>query len=68
MGPNFAIFRYLPWRKNTQVQKFREAAKEAGTDESEERFNATLKDLAKAPRDAGEAGQNESGEEAKPKR
>jgi hypothetical protein len=33
--------------KKTQVQKFREAAKEAGTDDSDERFNATLKDMAK---------------------
>jgi hypothetical protein len=33
--------------KKTQVQKFRETAKEAGTDDSEERFNATLKDMAK---------------------
>jgi hypothetical protein len=53
--------------KKSQVQKFREAAKEAGTDESEERFNKTLKDLAKSPRDARETGQNEPGEEAKPK-
>jgi hypothetical protein len=37
-------------RKKSQVEKFREAAKEAGTDDSEERFNATLKDLAKASR------------------
>jgi hypothetical protein len=39
--------------KKTQVQKFREAAKEAGTDDSEEHFNATLKDLAKSPRETG---------------
>ncbi len=36
-------------KEKTQIQKFREAAKEAGTDESEERFNATLKGLAKSP-------------------
>jgi hypothetical protein len=53
--------------KKSQVQKFREAAKEAGTDESEERFNATLKDLAKAARDADKVGQNDPGEETKPK-
>jgi hypothetical protein len=41
-------------KKKSQVQKFREAAKEAGADESEERFNATLKDLAKTPREAKE--------------
>jgi hypothetical protein len=39
--------------KKTQVQKFREAAREAGADDSEEHFNATLKDLAKAPHEAG---------------
>jgi hypothetical protein len=40
--------------KKSQIQKFREAAKEAGTDDSEERFNASLKDLAKSPREAKE--------------
>jgi hypothetical protein len=35
--------------KKSQVKKFREAAKEAGTDESEDAFNATLKGLTKAP-------------------
>jgi hypothetical protein len=39
--------------------KFRVAAKEAGTDESEERFNATLKDLAKSTRKAKETDQND---------
>lgn len=53
--------------KKSQVQKFREAAKETGTDESEERFNATLKDLAKAPRDADKVGQSDPGHETKPK-
>jgi hypothetical protein len=53
--------------KKTQIQKFRDAAIEAGADESEERFNAALKDKAKAPRDAGKAGQNDPGEEARPK-
>ena len=38
--------------KKSQVQKFREAARQAGADESEERFNATLKDLARSPRSA----------------
>jgi hypothetical protein len=37
--------------KKSQVEKFREAARKAGTDESEARFNTTLKDLAKAPRE-----------------
>jgi hypothetical protein len=41
-------------KEKSQVEKFREAAREAGTDESEERFNATLKDLAKAARDPKE--------------
>jgi hypothetical protein len=40
----------LIMEKKSQVQKFRQAAKEAGTDDSEQRFNATLKDLAKAAR------------------
>jgi hypothetical protein len=53
--------------KKSQIQKFREAAKEAGSDESEERFNATLKGLAKLPREAKEAGQNETDEGPKPK-
>jgi hypothetical protein len=38
--------------KKTQIEKFREAAREAGSDDSEERFNETLKGLAKKPRDA----------------
>lgn len=53
--------------KKTQIQKFREAAKEAGTDESEERFNETLKGLAKSPREADKAGHNEPGDDEKPK-
>jgi hypothetical protein len=55
-------------KQKSQVEKFREAAKEAGTDVSEERFNATLKDLAKTPREADKAGQNEPGKDAKSKR
>ena len=39
--------------KKSQIEKFREAAKEAGTDESEEHFNATLKNLAKLPSQTG---------------
>jgi hypothetical protein len=54
-------------KKKSQVEKFREAAREAGTDESEERFNATLKDLAKSPREAKQIGQNEPGEGDKSK-
>jgi hypothetical protein len=34
--------------KKTQIQKFREAARAHDADESEERFDARLKDLAKA--------------------
>ena len=48
--------------KKTQIQKFRDAARKAGTDKSEERFNATLKGLAKAPRKV------ESSEDGAPKR
>jgi hypothetical protein len=54
-------------KQKTQIEKFREAAKEAGTDESEERFNATLKGLAKSPREAEKAGQNKLGDDEKPK-
>jgi len=53
--------------KKTQILKFREAAKEAGTDDSEERFNATLKDLAKSSRETDKAGHNEPGDAEKPK-
>ncbi len=65
--------------KKSQVQKFREAARKAGTDESEERFNATLEHLAKTRREAealkgetlddlpGELGQNDPSAAAKPK-
>jgi hypothetical protein len=41
-------------KQKSQVDKFREAAREAGTDESEDAFNATLKELAKAKRDPKE--------------
>jgi hypothetical protein len=50
--------------KKTQIEKFREAAKEAGTDDSEERFNKTLKDLATS-REAKETGQNKSDKDTK---
>ena len=42
----------LPKREQSrqaQVDKFREAARELGCDESEERFDATLERIAKAP-------------------
>jgi hypothetical protein len=49
-------------KKKSQVEKFREAAKETGTYESEDAFNTTLKNLAKSGQkdlpssaDAGEA-------------
>jgi hypothetical protein len=45
-------------KQKSQIDKFREAAKEAGADESEERFNATLKGLAKAKRDPKEGGKD----------
>jgi len=47
--------------EKSQIEKFREAAKEAGTDDSEDAFNATLKNLAKAPRETDKPGQNTSG-------
>jgi hypothetical protein len=34
-------------KQTSQVEKFREAAREAGTDDSEERFDATPKNMAK---------------------
>jgi hypothetical protein len=54
-------------KKKSQVEKFREAAREAGTDESEEHFKATLKNLAKSPRGAKEAGHDDVGRDEKPK-
>ena len=42
--------------KKSQVQKFREAAREAQADDSEDRFNATLKALARKPRVAAKGG------------
>jgi hypothetical protein len=42
-------------KQKSQVDKFREAAREAGTDDSEDAFNATLKNLAKAPREPKDA-------------
>jgi hypothetical protein len=53
--------------KKSQLQKFREAAREAGTDDSEERFNMTLKQLAKKRREPRDAGQDNPSEAAKPK-
>jgi hypothetical protein len=35
--------------KKTQIQQFREAARKLEADESEERFDAALKTVAKAP-------------------
>jgi hypothetical protein len=51
-------------RKKSQVEKFREAAREAEADQSEDAFNATLKTLAKAPRKGGQQGSPSSAEEA----
>jgi hypothetical protein len=57
--------------KKTQIQKFREAAREAGTDDSEERFDATLKELAKIrrkqPGDDAQAAHKRPSAAAKPK-
>lgn len=54
--------------KKTQIQKFRDTAREAGGDESKERFNSTLKGLAKTPRKPAQpATIASSGEGAKPK-
>ena len=41
-------------KKSHQVRAFRKAARELGTDESEEAFNAALKEIAKAQRDPNE--------------
>jgi hypothetical protein len=42
----------------SQIQKFREAARAAEADESEERFDETLKGFAKSKREPKEAGQD----------
>ncbi len=52
-------------KQKSQVEKFREAAKEAGTDDSEERFNATLKDMAKSLPEAKETGLKSPDKESK---
>jgi hypothetical protein len=41
--------------KKSQIEKFRAAARAAGTDESEQRFDETLKGLAKTPRKSAPA-------------
>lgn len=40
-------------KEKSQVDKFREAARELITDDSEEHFDAMLKKIAKAPPPAG---------------
>ncbi|PJG53750.1 hypothetical protein CVM73_18645 [Bradyrhizobium forestalis] len=45
-------------KKKSQVEKFREAAREADADDSQERFDATLKGLAKSPRTAKDKDQS----------
>ena len=42
-----------------QIEKFREAARELGCDESEERFDATLERMAKAPPPKDEAAEKD---------
>ena len=44
-------------KRKSQVEKFREAAREAETDDSEDRFNTALKDMARSPREAKQEGQ-----------
>jgi len=53
-------------KRKSQVEKFREAAREAETDDSEDAFNATLKDLAKAPREPKDEGQLDKEQDPKP--
>ncbi len=36
-------------KQKSQVEKFREAAREAGTDDSKDAFNKTLQDIARKP-------------------
>lgn len=55
-------------RKKSQVDKFKEAARQAGADESEDAFNATLKNVAKSPREAKEMGRNTPDKQHKTKR
>ena len=43
----FFTFGSVMAKKKSQVEKFRDAAREAGTDDSEDAFNAMLKGLAK---------------------
>ena len=44
-------------QSETQTDKFKQAARELGCDESEERFNENLKRIAKAkPKDGEKAG------------
>lgn len=38
-------------KKKSQLERFKEAARELGTDDDEERFNEKLKKLAKQKRD-----------------
>lgn len=40
-------------KHNTQVEKFKEAAREAECDMDEEKFDQALKKIAKAPPDSG---------------
>ena len=55
-------------KRKSQVDRFREAAKEVGADDSQDTFNATLKHLAKSnPRKADKPEATESGKGAKPK-
>lgn len=38
-------------KRKTQIERFKEAARELGTDDDEERFNERLKKLAKKKQD-----------------
>src|SRR5258708_195880 len=43
----FLVVRLAMAKQKSQIEKFREAAKEADTDESERRFNERLKEIAR---------------------
>ena len=43
--------------KKTQLERFKEVARDLGCDESEERFNENLKRIAKAKPKEGEKGE-----------
>ena len=52
-------------KKKSQVEKFKEAAREAGADESEDAFNATLKNVAKPSREASKGQKRDNADKPK---